>query len=136
MFSRRELVNTVITVAQTAAVYGPFAMPGWMNGLVLDASFVYGSGGTSLIARAQTSFNNGVTWMDISSFSFTTATKHRIANLRASTPVTTLATPTDNSLAGDTVVDGFLGNLYRVVVTSVGTYAGATTLVISAQPKP
>ena len=67
---------------------------------------------------------------------FTTATKRRLHNLRASTPVTTPYTMTDGTLTDDTCKDGIIGNIYRVKVTTIGTYAGSTTLTVTAIAQP
>lgn len=105
------------------------------RGVLLRADFTYGSGGTSVKAWVQSSADGGTTWHDVACFAFTTANKSRIFNLSARTPVTTIATPTDGALADDTAVDGLLGDTLRVKYTSVGTYAGSSTLVISAVPR-
>ena len=135
MFSRKDLLNITLTAAQTAQVYGPFALPPTCGGLTLEGQMVYGSSGTTAKAWVQTSLDGGDTWLDIACFAFTTATKQRVCNLRANTVVTTLATPVDGSLADDTAVDGLLGDRIRVKLTSTGTYAGSTTVRVTAQPK-
>jgi hypothetical protein len=43
-----------------------------------------------------------------------------------------IATPVDAALADNTAVDGFLGLIYRVKLTTTGTYTGATTFAITA----
>jgi hypothetical protein len=46
--------------------------------------------------------------------------------------VTSIATPTDGTLADNTAVNGLLGSNLRVKLTTTGTYAGETSLVITA----
>lgn len=129
------LIDTPIAGAVTGVISGPFGIKLGNNaGLILHATFLYGSGGTTAKAWVQTSFDGGVTWVDIATFAFLLAAKTRMGVL-TTVAVTTLATPTDGSLADDTVVNGFLGHMYRVKLTTTGTYAGATSLKIVAMPK-
>ena len=129
------LIDHIVTVAEAAVVYPVGQLPPGTVGLSLDATLTYGSGGTSLKAWVQTSLDGGLTYFDIACFAYTTATKRRICTLRGDTAVTTLATPGAAALADDTVVNGFVGAHVRVVLTSVGTYAGQTRLTIYAVPK-
>lgn len=98
----------------------------------VQVRFAYGSGGTSCKAYLQTSFDQGVTWVDIACAAFTTSSATKVFNLSGLTPKTTLAAPTDGSLSDDSVVDGLLGDRLRVKVTSVGIYAGNTSLSVRA----
>jgi hypothetical protein len=116
-------------LSAVATAQGPLPMS-----LSIQANFAYGSGGTSVDAYVQTSFDGGATWCDIAEFSFTTSAARRLFNLSRLTPVTSIATPSDGSLSANSVVDGFLGSQYRVKWTSVGTYGGATSLVIDIAP--
>jgi hypothetical protein len=98
--------------------------------LCVEAEFAYGSGGTSCDAYLQTSLDGGSSFFDVANFHFTTSSTKAAFNLSSLTPVTTQLTAFDNgSLASNTAVDGILGNHWRVIITSVGTYA-ATTLGI------
>ena len=99
-----------------------------LRNLVVQATFTYGSGGTTVDAYVQTSLDGGATAIDIANFHFTTASLRKAFNLSALTPVTTQATPTDGSLSANTAVDGLLGPLFRVKYQSSGTYAGGTTV--------
>lgn len=126
----------ILTATPTTAAVNVIVGPVLNNidtarGVLLQAAFTYGSGGTTLKAWIQSTVDGGTTWFDVACFAFTTASKTRIANLRAATAVTSLATPGDAALADDTVVDGILGDQIRVKYTSTGTYV-ASTLVISA----
>jgi len=100
--------------------------------LAAQMRLVYGSGGTSIKAYLQTSFDDGTTWQDIACFTFTTASATKSRNLSALTPKTTDVTAADGTLTDDTSVDGLLGDRFRVKVVSVGTYAGNTLLSCSA----
>ena len=135
MFSRRLLLSRTITIALAAEVTAAGLFPDAMRGLTLDALLTYGSGGTTVQAWIQTSFDGGVTWMDIACFAFATVTKRRIVTLRADQSVSIPLVPTDGTLGDDETVQGFLGPLLRVKLSSNGTYADSTALVINAQPK-
>lgn len=129
------LTATTITTAVTAVTTTPLQVRNAANvrSLALYAIFTYGSGGTNASAWVQTSFDGGVTWMDIANFTFTTSSAKKACNLSASTAVTTVATPVDGTLSANTVVDGFLGPVYRVKYTTTGTYAASTSLAVYAQ---
>ena len=130
------LIEQAIAGAVTAQVSGPFAFASVdrVQALALDCTFLYGSAGTTLKAWVQTSFDGGLSWMDILCFAATTAAKRRLVNLTAAV-VTTPATPVDGTTADDTAVNGFLGGLFRVKLTTTGTYAGATSIKIVAMAK-
>lgn len=100
--------------------------------VTLQGNFTYGSGGTSVDVWVQSSLDGGTTWCDIANFHFTTSSARKVFNLSSLTPVTTQATPTDGTLTANTAVDGLIGGKLRVKVTTVGTYAGNTTLAIDA----
>lgn len=124
------LATTTITTAVTASLSGTSIIRN-ARALVLQAVFTYGSGGTSAKAWVQTSIDGGTTWFDIASFAFTTSSATRVYSLDT-TAVTTIYTPTDATLTDNTVKNGLLGDRYRVKYTTTGTYAGDTTLSISA----
>lgn len=128
------LRSSTITTALTGDVTSAVIPVGRVEGLTLYATFTYGSGGTTAKAWVQTTLDGGVTWVDIANFAFTTSTASRAYNLTGAA-VTSIATPTDGSLADNTSVNGLLGEQFRVKVTTTGTYAGSTTLAIYAIPK-
>ena len=98
--------------------------------LTVQANFVAGSGGATVDAYLQTSFDRGATWVDVAEFHFTTSNAIRLYNLSSSTPVTSIATPTNGSLASNTAVDGLLGPMYQLQVKSGSTpYVGASLRV-------
>jgi hypothetical protein len=126
------ILNATLAAAVTADVTaGVFAMPGGRaERLTLYAVFTRAGGGTTTKAWVQTSFD-GTTWMDIANFAFTTTTATRAYTL-SNVAVTSIATPVDGTTADNTAVDGFLGPVLRVKLTTTGTYTGASSLVISA----
>jgi len=135
MQQTEQILDKTLAGAVTAEVHGPVAMPtGRVEALALYASFVRAAGGTSAKAWVQTSLDGGTSWADIASFAFATTSGDRMYNLTAAA-VTSIATPGDAALADNTAVNGFLGALYRVKLTTVGTYTGASTFKIWATPK-
>jgi hypothetical protein len=98
--------------------------------LTVQANFGYGSGGTSVDVYLQTSLDGGTTWTDIANFHFTTSAARSIYNLSAATPNTTAVAASDGSLTANSAVDGVLGTRFRCKYTTVGTYAGATSLAV------
>jgi hypothetical protein len=125
-------ITTALTGDTTSGVYA--ASIGRVESLTVEAIFTYGSGGTNATAYLQTSLDGGTTWIDIYAFQATTASMSRVVHLTAAA-VTTPATPGDAALTANTVVNGILGALYRVKVTTTGTYAGGTTLAVWLTPK-
>jgi hypothetical protein len=96
--------------------------------VTLVAAFVYGSGGTSVSAVVQTSFDGGTTWLDVRRFDFTTSSGTRYGTVaRIAGDNTAYA-----ALSADGGNAGLLGNRLRAKIISVGTYAGSTTVSISA----
>jgi hypothetical protein len=125
-------MNETVTTAQTAST--KTAVPGLCRAksVALECIFTYGSGGTTAKVWVQTSFDNGSTWVDIANFAHTTASLSRAYNLSALTPITTVYTVTDGTLADNTCKDGLIGDQLRVKFTSTGTYAGTTTCAVYA----
>lgn len=82
-----------------------------------------GSGGTSIDVWAQTSFDKGLTWLDVAHFSFLTSAgkKSVVLNALASKGVTAYS-----ALGSEGVNDGILGDQMRGVITSVGTYTNTS----------
>lgn len=100
--------------------------------LLAQLRFVYGSGGTSVVAYLQTSVDDGTVPVDMAAVAFGTASENAVFNFSALTPKTTQITPADGALTSDTTVDGIVGNRFRVKIVVTGTYAGSTQLVCSA----
>jgi hypothetical protein len=103
-----------------------------MNAATIEAQFAYGSGGTNCKVWIQTTLDAGQTWLDIACFAFTTSSSTKVINLSGLTPVTTAVVPTDGSMADNTVQDGVFGSALRAKITSVGAYAGSTSLSVRA----
>lgn len=123
------LLNATVTTAVTAATTTPVACrDGLPRSVLVQGKFTYGSGGTTADAWVQTSIDNGVTWIDACNMQFTTSSARKGYNLSALTAVTTVYPMTDGTLAANTAKDGMVGPLWRVKYTTVGTYAGSTTL--------
>jgi hypothetical protein len=127
-----NLANQTITTAQALAVVpgGPFKLVDAPTSLCVQATFTYGSGGTTVNAYVQTTVDNGLTWIDIAQFSFATTSARMVFNLNSQTPVTTQYAATDGTLAANTAKDGVLGPIFQVKLVTTGTYAGGTTLKI------
>lgn len=126
-------ITTAVTgVAATAVSVGAPSM----GSAAIQIDFVYGSGGTSGTVWVQTSLDGGATWFDVCSMSFLLASKSRQQNVSTRTPVTTPRTATDGTLAADSCVDGILGPIFRTKLTTVGTYAGGTTVAATVVPGP
>jgi hypothetical protein len=128
------LLNVALAADVTAAVTTPQPVHGSPRELALYANFVRAGGGTTAVARVQTTFDNAATWVDIANFAFTTSSAVRVYNL-TNVAVTSIATPTDGTLADNTAVNGLLGTQFRVKYTTVGTYTGASSFTITAIPK-
>lgn len=95
----------------------------------IDARLAYGSGGISVIAKIQTSINQGTTWIDIARFDFATAGLEKIITV---TKASIVSAYTVIDLAAEGGISGVLGDRLRCVVTSTGTYTGSTTLAVRA----
>lgn len=126
----KRLLSKTLTTANSAATSTAVDALENATGATIQVNFDYGSGGTSLKVWVQTSLDGGSTWVDVACFAFTTSDARKVVNLSARTPVTTLYTATDGTLADDTCKDGVFGSQWRVKYTSVGTYAGSTTVLV------
>lgn len=127
--------SVAITTAVTASLSTAVKLPPWTTVLTIYANFVYGSSGTSADFYIQTSFDGGATWMDIAEFGFTTASAKKIMTVISQLSVLTPTTPGDAALTANTAISGFIGDRLRVKYTTVGTYAGSTTIKIDAVAK-
>lgn len=118
-----------ITTALTSSAQTAIDDLDGATAVTLEAALAWGSGGTSIAAVVQTSFDGGTTWRDIARFDFTTASAVKVANLSGllSKVVTAYA-----ALASEGVFDGVLGDRLRAVITSVGTYVNTTLSVRAA----
>lgn len=96
-----------------------------MLSATLQATFNWGSGGTSLKVMVETSLDQGVSWIEVARFAFAGASAQKAVNLSG---LTALGVYTPAALTDDTVKDGILGPIFRARILTVGTYAGATSL--------
>jgi hypothetical protein len=101
--------------------------------IVAQAKFVYGSGGTTAKAYLQTSVDGGASWIDIMCFAFATATATKVSAVPVTTALAAGVTPTDGSLADNTILAGLIGSMFRIKYVTTGTYAGGTTLTVDVQ---
>lgn len=124
--------QTTIADAVSGVVGDTILIPAGTKNLAVQARFLYGSGGTTAKAWVQTSLDNGATWIDVMNFAFTTAAATKVSAVNTTTALAAGATPTDGSLADNTILSGFLGDRIRVKFTTTGTYGGATSLKITA----
>lgn len=98
--------------------------------VTLSARLAYGSGGTSCYALVETSLDQGVTWVQIARFDFTTSGLQKVLTVSGLTP--RLSAASAGSLSADTALDGTLGDRLRATVVSTGTYAGSTVVSVRA----
>jgi hypothetical protein len=98
---------------------------GDISSVCLSARLGYGAGGSAIIAVIQTSLDQGTTWIDIARFDFTTFGVEKIMNLTKAA-ITSPYSVTD--LASEGSNNGIIGDRFRAVVTSTGTYTGSTLL--------
>lgn len=127
------LTTLTTAVTQTVTPWIPFDLDTEDQAprhLDVQANFKYGAGGTSVTAYVQTSFDGGLTAVDIICFGFTTSSAEQTYNLSSLTPKTTAVVETDGALTANTAVDGLIGQLIRLKWASVGTYSGGTTLEV------
>lgn len=128
------LAETTITAAAAGQLSGEIRGLAGCKHITALAKFVYGSGGTSVKAWLQTSVDGGTSWYDIACFAFTTSTASKLhtVTVNPATPMTAGSAPSDAALADNTVLNGPIGDRFRLKYTSVGTYAGGTTLAVDA----
>lgn len=98
--------------------------------ITFSARLGYGSGGTSCYAIIETSLDQGVSWVQIARFDFTTAGAQKVLTVSGLTA--RLAAASAGSLSADTALDGTIGDRLRATVVSTGTYAGSTVLSVRA----
>lgn len=122
------LASLGITTALTSSAQTAITNLDGATAASLEASFAYGSGGTSASAVVSTSCDAGTTWRDVARFDFTTATRVVYANLSG---LTAKNVATYAALASEGVNDGLLCPQLRASITSVGTYVN-TTLTVRA----
>lgn len=126
------LATQSITTAVTNSVAGTVEGLGRLGGVSLLATLTYTSGGTTAKAYVQTSLDGGLTWQDVACFAFTTAGAVKRGHISRQ-QVLAVGVPTTGTLADDTLVQGYLGDRLRVVITTTGTYGSGTSLAVAYQ---
>ena len=124
-----DLATLAITTALTNSVQTAIVDLDGMSAANIVAELLGASGGTSISALVQTTFDGGTTWLDIARFDFTTVAGKKYCNLQtiAAKAVTAYA-----ALAAEGINDGLLGKQLRAAVSSVGGPYVNTTLNIRA----
>ena len=126
-------VYTLCSAAITAAITGQAQTAivdlDGMAAANLLCELLGGSGGSTIQALVQTSFDGGTTWLDVARFDFATTAGKKFANLQsaAAKAITAYA-----ALSSEGVNDGLLGDRLRAVLTTTGTYANTTLTVRAA----
>jgi hypothetical protein len=129
-----SLCDTAITTALNGVAQTPVVDLDGVTAITVLAKFSYGSAGTTAKAYLQITLDDGISWIDIGCFSFTTASAIKVVNFSGLTPVLTPVSPSDGALADNTFVDGVLGSAMRVKLLTTGTYVGSVMSVkISAR---
>lgn len=123
------LLNRAITTAIAGEAQTAIDKLAGIKSATLQCEFSYGSGGTSCKVYVQASLDQGLTWIDVACFAFTTSSAVKVINLSARTPVTSPVTPSDGALSDNTVIDGILGAVMRAKITTTGNYANTTARV-------
>ncbi len=132
--ARDTLIDSIAVPAA-----GTYTTP-WLTGLgevediLAEVILDWGSGGTTIKVFLQTSIDGGVTAIDIACFAFATADASKVLSVDARAAVTTPVTPSDGTLADNTVVNGIIGDRVRFKYIVAGTYA-ASTLSAHVQTK-
>lgn len=118
--------GTAIPAAGTHTSWGVYKVPRETRVVTWETIFDWGSSGTELDLYLQTSLDGGVTWIDIANHHFTTSDASKVSAVREATALAAGATPTDGTLADNTIVDGLIGDRLRIKMIVTGTYASST----------
>jgi hypothetical protein len=130
------LAPTVITTAVGPVLSTPVTKLSGMKYLCVEAIFIYGADGTSADAYVQTSFDGGLTWVDLMNFHFLTTTASKISACTSCiAPAAQAFAPSDGALTANTIIQGVFGHSLRLSWTTVGTYSGSTSLAVYAVAK-
>lgn len=107
-----------------------------MKYLIVEAVLTVTGGGGTADVYVQTSFDGGVTWIDIMNFHFTTSTLTKINAVKYNIALAANVTPTTGTLTNSTILDGVLGDSIRCVYTSGGTaYSAGSSLLVVGHAK-
>ncbi len=125
-----------LTITSAGTYAGPIVtdLAGILSATV-QLRFEYGAAGTDARAYLQTSLDQGTTFIDIACVLFGTVSETVILNFSGLTPVgfsvdspPSPLIPTDGALLDNTVVDGVLGDRFRIKIISTGTFSSMTLL--------
>lgn len=102
------------------------------NSIVGQATFAYGSAGTTLNCWVQTTFDQGTTWQDLMVFNFSTGTARLLVSVLRSASWTgsgqdgqLLAPPSDGQSSNAYGIDGLVGSQFRAKYIAIGSYVGS-----------
>jgi len=128
----RLLPLTTLAAAVTNVLTRPIAIPKNTKSITVQSKFARAAGGTDLTVHVQTTFDGGETWADIIAHHFLITTLNQISAVRRDVALAASITPTDATLADDSIIDGLIGALIRLKYTSTGTYTGASSIQVDA----
>jgi hypothetical protein len=121
-----DLATLAITTALANSAQTPIVDLAGMSAANLLFEMLGGTGGTSIDALVQTSFDDGTTWLDVARATFLTVAGKKRCVLQNDAPLGMTAYA---ALAAEGVNDGLLGDRLRAVITTVGTYSNTTLSV-------
>ncbi|MCS3690944.1 hypothetical protein [Bradyrhizobium elkanii] len=124
-----SLASLQISAAKSLSLLTPIQNLDGMSSVSIEASFSYGSAGSTCSAIVATSYDEGTTWRHVARFDFTTSTSVKIANVQA---IAAKAVGAYTDLGSEGVNDGALGSWLAVYVVSTGTYANTVLSVRAA----
>jgi hypothetical protein len=119
-------LNETVGAAGTSVSTSNIVIPKGAQYIIAQGKFTYGSGGTTAKYYLQTSLDGGTTWCDIMCFAFATATARTVQAVITTTALAAGVTPTDGSLADNTILSGLIGPIFRVKRIIAGTYVTTT----------
>jgi len=116
----------------------------WIEGFsglftaTFQAQFIFGAGSGTINVYIQTSIDQGQTPVDIAAFGFATTNATQLVTLSGVslripgfTPPNPFLTPTQQGLATGSCNDGILGDRFRAVVVSTGSYSNSTLVNVT-----
>ncbi len=129
------LASQGFTTALTGTASTALPGLGGFRAMTFVAAFTYvASSATSADAYVQTSLDGGVTWLDVVNFHFTTASLTKSANVDGGAQIAPVTTTT-GTLASNTANQGLLGDQWRVLFVTVGTYGSGSAINVYYQTR-
>ena len=117
------LMTDTFTAAVTGQQYTTITGLAGVTAMTIEATFA-GTGGSTAVAIVRTRMNSGTTWREVARFDFSAAGSKWASLTAAAAGVAALST-----LSADSVLNGFLGSEYQVIVTTTGTWVGGLLTV-------